>query len=94
MYRCELEEQKSVARHYCTMHKKRKRISQQEVKERMENEIIEQDERINDDSNSSVPAICYKCEMIREKYSLQENNESVNDQDIAQTGEKSVNKEN
>jgi hypothetical protein len=34
-------------------------------KERMENEITEQDEIINDDSNSSVPAICYKCE--REK---------------------------
>jgi hypothetical protein len=65
------------------MHKKRKRISKQEIKERMGIEIVEQDERIYCDSNSSVPAICYKCEMIREKYSLQENNESVNDQDIA-----------
>jgi hypothetical protein len=32
--------------------------------------------------------------MIGEKYSLQENNGSVNDQDIAPTGEKSVNKDN
>jgi hypothetical protein len=32
--------------------------------------------------------------MIREEYSLQEKNESVNDQDIAPTGEKSVNKDN
>jgi hypothetical protein len=32
--------------------------------------------------------------MILEKYPLQENNESVNDQDIAPTGENSVNKDN
>jgi hypothetical protein len=37
---------------FCPMHKKRKRISKHEVKERMEDEIIEQGERINDDSNS------------------------------------------
>jgi hypothetical protein len=36
----------------------------------MEDEIIEQDEGINDDSNRSVHAICYKCEMISEKYWL------------------------
>jgi hypothetical protein len=34
------------------MHKKRKRISKQEVKERMEGEIIDQGESINDHSNS------------------------------------------
>jgi hypothetical protein len=55
----------------------------------MENEIIEKDERISDDSNNSVPAIFYKREMLREKYSLQENNEYMNDQDIALAGEKS-----
>jgi hypothetical protein len=51
-------------------------------------------ERINYDSNSPFPAICCKCEMIREKYSLQENNESLNNQDIIPTIEKSVNKDN
>jgi hypothetical protein len=39
-----------------------------EEKERIEDEIIEQGKRINDNSNSSVPAICYKCEKIRKKY--------------------------
>jgi hypothetical protein len=58
---------------YSPMHKKRKRKSKQEVKERMEDKIIEQGKRINVNSNSSVPEICYKCEMICEKYSLQEN---------------------
>jgi hypothetical protein len=57
----------------------------------VEDEIIEKGKRINDYPNSSVPAICYKCEMISEKYSLQENNESVNYQDIAPTGERSEN---
>jgi hypothetical protein len=42
------------------------------MKERMEDEIIEQGKRIKDDSNSSVPAIFYKCEMMCEKHSLQE----------------------
>jgi hypothetical protein len=79
---------------FCPMHKKRKRKSKQEVKEGMEDEIIEQGKRINDNSNSSVPAICYKCEMICEKYSLQENNESVNDEGIAPMGEMSVHKDN
>jgi hypothetical protein len=64
---------------YCPIHKKRKIISKQKVKERIEDEIIERGERINDDSNSTVPAICYKCEIIREKYSVQENNETLND---------------
>jgi NAD-dependent dihydropyrimidine dehydrogenase PreA subunit len=58
------------------MHKKRKRKSKQEVKERMEDEIIEQVKRINN-SNNSVPAVCYKCEMKCEKYSLQENNDLI-----------------
>jgi hypothetical protein len=42
---------------------------------RNENEGVE----IEFHENRSVPAICYKCEMIREKYSLQENSVSHND---------------
>jgi hypothetical protein len=34
------------------------------MKERMEDERTEQGNRINADSNSSVPAICYKYQMI------------------------------
>jgi hypothetical protein len=44
------------------MRKERKRISKQEMKERLEDKIIEQDKTINEYSNRSVPAICYKCE--------------------------------
>jgi hypothetical protein len=72
--------------------KKRKRKLKQEVKERMEDEIMERAKIINDDSNSSIPTICYKSEKICEKYSLQENDESVDDQDRAPTGDRSVHK--
>jgi hypothetical protein len=75
-------------------YKKSKRKSKQEVKGRMEDEITEQGKRIDDDSNSSVPSISCKCEVICEKCSLHENDESVNDQDIAPTGDKSVHKDN
>jgi hypothetical protein len=75
-------------------YKRRKRKSKQEMKGRMEDEIIEQGKRVNDDSNSSVSTICYKSERVCEKYSLQENDESVGDQDVAPGGYKPVHKKN
>lgn len=75
-------------------YKKRKRKSKQEVKERMDDEMIEQGKRVNDNSNSSVTTVCYMSEIICEKYSLQENDECVGDQDIAPAGDKSVHKKN
>ncbi|PNF43397.1 hypothetical protein B7P43_G13917, partial [Cryptotermes secundus] len=73
-------------------YKKKKRKSKQEVKERMEDEITEQGKRVNDNSNSSFPTVCYMSEIICEKYSLQENNDSVGGQDIAPAGDKAVHK--
>jgi hypothetical protein len=69
--------------------KKKKRKSKEEVKEKMKDKIIEQGKRINDDSNSSVPTIWCKSEMICEEYLLQENDEA-----ISPTGDKSVHENN
>jgi Pin2-interacting protein X1 len=72
--------------------KKKKRKLKQEVKERIENEIIEQDKTGKDGFDSSAPTIFYRSKKKREKNLLRENNEFVHYQDSIPAGDTTTQK--